>query len=162
MIISGIHKNQHLCWMTLEGLEQVKIQIKNKKTQQCEYWLGAKNRPGVWVAPDLLHTHVTAPWRPWFDSWVGKTPWRRDRLPTPVFLGFSCGSTDKESAHSAGDLGSIPGLGRSPEEGKGYAPQYSGLENSMDCIVPGVAKSRTWLSDFHFHIFTFTPFPLPE
>ena len=47
-------------------------------------------------------------------------------------------------------LGSIPGLGRSPGEGKGYALQYSGLENSMDCIVPGVSKSRRRLSDFHF------------
>ena len=43
----------------------------------------------------------------------------------------------------AGDLGLIPGLGRSPEEGNGYPLQYSGLENSMDCIVHGIAKSRT-------------------
>ena len=50
----------------------------------------------------------------------------------------------------AGDLGLIPGLGRFPGEGKGYPVQYSGLENSMDCIVHGVAKSRTGLSDFHF------------
>ena len=57
----------------------------------------------------------------------------------------------KESACSAGDLGSIPGLERSPGEGKGYPLQYSGLENSMDCIVQGVAKSQTRLSDFHFH-----------
>ena len=49
-----------------------------------------------------------------------------------------------------GDLGLIPGLGRSPGEGKGYLLQYSGLENSMDCIGHGVAKSRTQLSDFHF------------
>ena len=49
------------------------------------------------------------------------------------------------------DLGSIPGLGRPPGERKGYGLQYSGLENSMDCIVFGVAKSRTRLSDFHFH-----------
>ena len=59
---------------------------------------------------------------------------------------FPCGSAGKESACNAGDLGSIPGLGRSPGEGKGYPFQYSGLENSMDCIVHGV----TWLSDFHF------------
>ena len=52
-------------------------------------------------------------------------------------------------ACNAGDLGSIPGLGRSPGEGKGYPLQYSGLENSMDCIVHGVAKSQTRLSDFH-------------
>ena len=48
------------------------------------------------------------------------------------------------------DRGSIPGLGRFPEEGRGYPLQYSGLENSMDCIVHGVAKSRIQLSDFHF------------
>ena len=52
-------------------------------------------------------------------------------------------------ACNAGDLGSIPGLGRSPGEGNSYPLQYSGLENSMDCIVHGVAKSRTQLNDFH-------------
>ena len=65
---------------------------------------------------------------------------------------FSSGvSAGKESACNAGDLGSIPGLGRSPGEGKGYPLQYSGLESSMACIVHGVAKSQTRLSDFHFH-----------
>ena len=88
--------------------------------------------------------------RPWFDSWVGKICWRRDRLPTPVFLGFPCGSAGKKSACNEGDLGSIPGLVRSPGEGKGHPLQYSGLENSMDYMVHGVAKSRTRLSDFHF------------
>ena len=57
----------------------------------------------------------------------------------------------EESTCNAGDLGLIPGLGRSPREGKGYPLQYSGLENSMDYTVHGVAKSRTQLSDFHFH-----------
>ena len=76
---------------------------------------------------------------------------RRDRLPIPVFLGFPCGSAGKEFACNEGDLGSIPGLGRSLGEGKGYAFQYFGLENSMDCIVCGVTKSRTRLSNFHFH-----------
>ena len=85
-----------------------------------------------------------------FNSWIGKLPWRRDRLPTPVFLGFPCGSAGKESACNARDLGSVPGLGRSPGEEKGYPLQYSDLENSMDCIVHGVTKSRTQLSDFHF------------
>ena len=65
-------------------------------------------------------------------------------------LGFSCGSAGKESTCNARDLGPIPGLGRSPEEGKGYPFQYSGLENSTDCIVYGVAKNHTCLSDFHF------------
>ena len=58
-------------------------------------------------------------------------------------LGFPCGSAGKESACDVGDLGSIPGLGRSPGEGKGYPLQYSDLENSMDCTVHEVAKSRT-------------------
>ena len=66
---------------------------------------------------------------------------RRQSLPLfPLWL--SC---------NVGDLGSIPGLGRSPGEGKGYLPQYSGLEGSMDCIVHVVAKSQTRLSDFTFH-----------
>ena len=72
---------------------------------------------------------------PGLDSWVGKIPWKRDRLPTPVFLGFPCGSAGKESTCNVGDLGSIPGLGRSLGEGKGYPLQYSGLENSMDYTV---------------------------
>ena len=56
-------------------------------------------------------------------------------------MGFPCGSTGIESACNAGDLGLIPRLGRAPGEGKSYPLQYSGLENSMDCIVHGVAKS---------------------
>ena len=63
------------------------------------------------------------------DPWVGKISWRRDRLPTPVFLAFSSGSDGKESTCSVGDLGSIPGLGRSPGRGHGNPPQYSCLEN---------------------------------
>ena len=59
----------------------------------------------------------------------------------------------KEPARNVGGLGLIPGLGRSSEEGKGYPVQYSGLENSMDYAVHGVAESRIQLSDFHF---TFT------
>ena len=56
-------------------------------------------------------------------------------ISTTVFLGFPCDSTGKESTCNVGDLGSVPGLGRSPGEGKSYPLQYSGLENSMDCIV---------------------------
>ena len=77
-------------------------------------------------------------------------PLERDRLPTLVFLGFPCGSAGKESACNTGDLGSIPGVRRAPREEKGYPFRYSGLENSMDCTVHGVAKSQTRLSDFHF------------
>ena len=70
--------------------------------------------------------------RPRFNSWVGKIPWRRDRLPTPVFLGFPCGSMGKESTCNVRVLLLMPGLGRSPRERKVYPLQYSGLDNSMD------------------------------
>ena len=66
-------------------------------------------------------------------------------------VGFPGGSDGKEPACNAGDLSSIPGLGRSPGEVNGYSLQYSGLENSMDCIAHEVSKGRTRLSDFHFH-----------
>ena len=66
------------------------------------------------------------------------------KLSVPLLLKvFPCGLAGKESACNAGDLGLFPGLGRSPGEGKGYPLQYSGLENSVDCIIHGVAKSRT-------------------
>ena len=84
----------------------------------------------------------------------GRSTGGRDRLPTPVFLDFPCGSAGKESACNEGNLGSITGLGRSLGEGKGYPLQYSGLENSMDCIVHGIAKNQTQLNDFHFHFHT--------
>ena len=67
------------------------------------------------------------------DNWIEKN--------ISVHLGFPCGSAGKESTCNAGDLGLIPGLGRPPGEENGYPLQYSGLENSMDCI---------WLSNFHF------------
>ena len=62
-----------------------------------------------------------------------------------ICQGFPCGSAGKESVCKARDLGSIPRLGRSPKEGKGDPLQCSGLEDFMDCIVHGVAKSRTRL-----------------
>ena len=68
-----------------------------------------------------------------------------------------CGSAGKESPWNAEDLDSIPGLGRSPGEGKGYPLPYSGLENSMDCIVHGVTKSQTRLRNFHSLTHSFTP-----
>ena len=66
--------------------------------------------------------------------------------------GFPHSSVGKESTYNAGDLGSIPGSGRSPGEEISYPLQYSGLENSKNCIVHGVTKSRTRWSDFHFHV----------
>ena len=73
---------------------------------------------------------------------------------TPVFLGLPCGLVGKEFACNPGDLGLIPGLQRSPGKGKGYPFQFSGLENSVDCVVHEVAKSQTSLSDFHFTLYS--------
>ena len=70
-------------------------------------------------------------------------------------VGFPCGSAGKESARNAGDLGLIPVLGRSPGEGKGYPVQYSGLENSTECMVHAGHENWTRLSDFHFHIYIY-------
>ena len=67
--------------------------------------------------------------------------------------GFPGGSAGKESTCNVGDLGSIPGLGRSPGEGNSYPLQYSDPENPMDCIVLGVTESRTRLSHSHFQSF---------
>ena len=67
--------------------------------------------------------------RPWFDSWVGKIPWRKDRLPTPIFLGFPGSSDAKESSCNVGHLSSIHGLGRSHGGGHDNPLQYSCLEN---------------------------------
>ena len=89
----------------------------------------------MWISPQLkIHTH---------------TPFSFIRLENNRVTINLCGSAGKESAYNVGDLGSIPGLGRSPREGKCYPLQYSGLENSMDCIVYRVAKSWTRLSNFH-------------
>ena len=71
-----------------------------------------------------------------------------------MLSGFRCGSDGKESACNAGDLGSIPRLGRSPGEEQGYPLQYFGLENSMDRVVHGVAKKSDTTEDFDFHFHT--------
>ena len=79
-------------------------------------------------------------------------------------LGLPDSSAGKEPACNAGDPSLIPGSGRSSGEGIGYPLQYSGLENSMDSIVHGVAKSWTWTSDFHFTVGALAeaPWPLPS
>ena len=90
--------------------------------------------------------------RLWFDSWVGKIPWRRDRLPTPVFMGFPGGSAGKESTCNVGDLGLVPGLGRSLEGVMATHSSILAWSIPMDtgawwATVHGVTKSQTWLSD---------------
>ena len=82
-----------------------------------------------------------------FDSWVGKIHWQRDRLPTPVFLGFPGGSAGKESTCNVRDLGSIPGLGRSPGGGHCNPLQNSCLGNPMDrgaWRAAGIEVAKSW------------------
>ena len=83
-----------------------------------------------------------------FDPWLRKIPWRRDRLTTPVFLGFLGGSDGEESTCNMGDVGSIPGLGRPPGGGHGNPLQYSCLENPLgrgllQATVHSISKSQT-------------------
>ena len=85
---------------------------------------------------------------PYYQNWT-KMPHKKKT--TDQYWGLPYGLADKESACNAVHLGLIPELGRSAGEGKGYPLQYSGLENSMGYIFHRVAKSQTWVSDFHFH-----------
>ena len=84
------------------------------------------------------------------QGWLGETLTKEELTRCGAHLGFPGGSAGKESACNVGDLGWIPGLGRSSGEMNGYPFQYSGLENPMGSIVHGVEKSWTGLSDFHF------------
>ena len=82
--------------------------------------------------------------RPRFNSWVRKIHWRRDRLPTPVFSGFPCGSAGKESTCNAGDPSSIPGFGRSTGEGIGYPLKYSWASLVAQLAKKPSATPETW------------------
>ena len=113
----------------------------------------------LWNMIAQLIKNPSAIRRPQFNSWVGKIPWRRDRLPTPVFLGFPGGSVGKESACSVGDLGSIPGLGKSPGEERGY-PQYSGPGEFRRLYSPWCCKEldttkRLSFSLYVLHMYTY-------
>ena len=80
-----------------------------------------------------------------FNSWVGKIHWRRDRLCTPVFSGFPCGSAGEESACNAGDLGLILGFRRSAGEGIGYPLQYPWASLVAQLVKNLPAMKETWV-----------------
>ena len=102
--------------------------------------------------------------RPWFDSWVGKISWRRDRLPTPVFLGFPGGSAGEAVMRETW----VQPLGREDPLEKRKATHSNilarripwteepGIPWTEEPYVYGVTKSRTQLSDFHFTSLHFT------
>ena len=94
--------------------------------------------------------------RPQFDPWVRKIPWRRNRLPTSVLLGFPGGSEGKEFAYGAGDLGSIPGLGRSPGEGMAthssiLAWRIPWMEEPGRLQSMGSQRARNRNGNYHLH-----------
>ena len=116
-----------------------------------EYWSGlpwppSGGLPNSGIEPTFLTSPMLAS-----GFFTTNTTWKAPpyRHTSHRFPG---GSAGKQSACNAGDLGSIPGLGRSPREEKDYPLRYSGLENSMDSLVHGVTKSRTQLNDFRFPI----------
>ena len=104
-----------------------------------EYWSG--------LPSSFLHrTNATSPALAG-RFFASETPGKPYVHSSPIYnsqdMGFPCGSAGKESSCNVGDLGLIPGSGRSPGEGKGYPLQYSGLENSMHCTVRGVSELDT-------------------
>ena len=115
-----------------------------KRSPLTLFWLSSLTKLGASLKAQLVKNPPAMQESP--VQFLGQEdPLEKEYTITPVFLGFPCGSAGKESTSNAGDLGLILGLGRSPGEGNGYPLQYSGLENSIICIVHGVAKSRTWL-----------------
>ena len=138
----NMHRTFKCFWRRLSA-EKLKIELFSFRLQV---------RPPV-VGEPVWREHPETPQA--FPPWA---PWGPGRVTEVIVFGvaqstlkgFLCGSAGKESACNAGNLGSIPGLGRSPGEGKGYPLQYSGLENSVDCIVHEIAKSRTRLSNLQF------------
>ena len=106
-------------------------------------WVFAKNKLDNYMSGDGKSSHKA--WQEEDDLWLG------------LVSDFPGGSDGKASAYNVGDPGSIPGSGRSPGEGNGNPLQYSCLENPMEggawwATVHGVAKSRTRLSNFTFHL----------
>ena len=166
-----VHCNLGLVnWLCCSLVKQTKsgsVTHQNHKSWCPDQWMGIwskwtrfrtlnveqRQKKGLVAVPYKLAS-VSIYWDPELllvPSWVFSLP-VSSLSCLPTLQGFPGGSAGKESACNVGDP-LIPGLGRSPGEGTGYPFQYSGLEKSMDCIVQGVAKSWTPLSNFHF------PFP---
>ena len=112
-------------WAAVYGVAQSRTRLKQ---------LSSSSSSRASLVAQLVKKNLPAKQETRFDFWARKIHWRRDKLPTPVSLGFPGGSDGKESTCNAGDLGSIPGVGRSPGEENSYPLQYSGLENSIDYL----------------------------
>ena len=128
----GAKVNEKIFYKSLNVCKNIKHW---RASDTCPFYLKTSSNSSVGkestcITGDLGH-----------DSWVSKILWRRDKLPTPVFLVFPSGSASKESTCNAGDLGSIPGSERSTGEGKGYPFQcfwcgeFHGLYSPRGCRV---------------------------
>ena len=95
------------------------------------------------LVAQLIKNHLQCR-RPQFDSWAGKIRWRRARVPTPVFLGFPCGSAGKEFTCNEGDPGTIPGWARSAGEGISYPFQYSWASLVAQLVKNLPAMQKAW------------------
>ena len=115
---------------------------KQWKQWQTLFW-GIQNHCRWWLQP--WNEKTLAPWKKSYDQ-------PRQHIKKQRHYYFADKDLYSQNYGFSSSHVSIPGLGRSPGEGKGYPLQYSGLENSMDCVVHGVAKSWTRLSGFHFHL----------
>ena len=107
------------------------VSVRSEGHTKSRAWYHLKEAIGVSLVAQLVKNSPVMQETPVQDpsSGVRKIPWRRNRLPTPVFSGFPGGSDGRESSCNVGDLGLIPGLERSPGGGHGNPLQYSCLEN---------------------------------
>ena len=139
-------------WHSVWNTKKWRLLVRDLPTALCP------KRFLTWPSPDTTFD---------FQMWQHKTFTRKKNMSSSFesslvinhFLGsiLKVPCDDLPLVCNTRDLGLIPGLGRSTGEGKGYPLQYSGLENSMDGTVHGVIKSWTWLSNFHFFLFTAAP-----
>ena len=142
-------------------LQCMKVKSESEVTQSC---LTLSNLMDCSLPGSSIHGILQARVLEWVAIAFSPVLYSRSLLITCFIVGFPCGSAGKESTCNVGDLGSIPRLGRSSREGQGYTLQYSGLENSMDCIVHGVTKNQTWLTfifTFHFLIYSSVYMTIP-
>ena len=169
------HEVSKFCWKNgphrharsrvATNLQFVKLFWKHSKAKRSKPRSACVNK-APWVLIRPLNTHLQPP--PQLGVGLGPSSHLQNKsgnsCAASASLGFPGSSVGKDSACNAGDLGSIPGLGRSPGDRKGFPFQCSGLENSMDCIVYGVAKSDTTERLFTFCVFSskenaFLPLP---
>ena len=149
---NGTHR--HARSRVATNLQFVKLSWKHNKAKRSKPRSACVNK-APWVLIRPLTTHLHPP--PQLGVGLGPSSHLQNKsgnsCAASASLGFPGSSVGKDSTCNAGDLGSIPGLGRSPGDRKGFPFQCSGLENSMDCIVHGVAKSQTRQSGFSLSVF---------